>query len=438
MRFIHVNDRYNRDKGMSVNRRLVAAVLVGSFGGFVFGFDLGALSAATHSLRAQFALSPWAFGLTISASIWGTVFGAMFVGRFADRSARRSLIAWCAFLYATASIGVTVPGPARWSLVLAMRFLCGIAIGGFTVACPLYLSELAPIAMRGRVVGLFQVQVGAGVIAAFSVGAVSAQFAPPSVAWKWILGLGAVPAGILLLLARSMPLLNVAAPAEDENLSVVSLSAGPRTQRLFARKNARLILLATSIAVFNQLSGVNVLLLYMLEILSSAGVNISLGHRYTVLISGLSLATTMIGTAYVDRLGRKPLLYLGSIGMAACLLGLGLAVPHHFNPLTYLSIFATYNAFFALSQGTVVWVYLSELFPAGLRGPGQGYGSTVHWIANAILISVFPSVQHASSVAVFYLFALMMVLQIVVVWLWYPETRGTALGSFAVAEGRLR
>ncbi len=404
------------------------AALVGSLGGFVFGFDLGALSAATQSLRTQFALSPWAFGLTISTSIWGTVCGAIVIGRFADKNARRSLIVWCAFLYAVASIGIATPGPARWGLVLTIRFLCGIAIGGFTVACPLYLSELAPAAIRGRVVGLFQVQVGAGVIAAFSLGAVCAQFAPAGAAWKWILGLGAVPAGMLLLLARWVPPLSAAAPATDTHSPAQFQSVGQPDHRLFVRRNARPILLATSIAVFNQLSGVNVLLLYMLEILSSAGVNFSLGHRYTVLISILSLATTMLGTAFVDRVGRKPLLYLGSIGMAACLLSLGVAVPHHFSPVVYLSILATYNAFFALSQGTVVWVYLSELFPVGLRGSGQGYGSTVHWIANAVLISVFPSVQHASSVVVFYIFAGMMVVQIVVIWLWYPETRGTPLG----------
>jgi SP family arabinose:H+ symporter-like MFS transporter len=137
---------------------------------------------------------------------------------------------------------------------------------------------------------------------------------------------------------------------------------------------------------------------------------------------------------FVDKLGRKPLLLFGSAGMAACLLGLGFAIPHHFGPALYLSILVVYNAFFAFSQGTVVWVYLSELFPSGIRGAGQGYGSSVHWIANAVLISVFPTIQYASSVRTFYFFALMMVLQIGVVLLWYPETRGTTIGSVATME----
>jgi MFS family permease len=418
---------------MSLNKRLLIAVFVGSLGGFVFGFDLGALSAATQSLRAHFGLSPWAFGLTISASIWGTVAGAVLAGRFADRSDRRSLIAWCALVYAVAAVGMMMPIRSDWLLVLAMRFLCGIAIGGFTVGCPLYLSEVAPISMRGRVVGVFQVQVGAGVIAAFAVGAVCSHFSPSGMAWKWMLGLGVFPAVVLLFLARFMPQIG----AGNRNLSAVQSSFANSTvpdERLFVRKNTQLILLATSIAIFNQLSGVNVLLLYMLEILASAGVGFSLGHRYAVLISGLTLVITLLGMAFVDRWGRKPLLYMGSLGMAGCLMTLGVAIPHHFNPLIYLAILVVYNALFAFSQGTVVWVYLSELFPPGLRGPGQGFGSTAHWIANAVLISVFPYVQHASSVTFFYIFALMMILQIVVIWLWYPETRGTELGSFAVAK----
>ena len=420
-----------------MNKRLILAVFMGSFGGFVFGFDLGALSAATQSLRAQFALSPLTFGLTISASIWGTVVGSILAGRFADKFDRRSLVAGCALLYAAAAIGITMPFPSEWFFVAAMRVLCGTAIGGFTVGCPLYLSEVAPSAIRGRVVGVFQVQVGVGVIAAFSAGALCAHFAPSGTLWKWILGMGALPALALLLLVKFLPQVEDWGNVSGRDQVAVEIPSQSRmrpAQRLFVRRNARLILLATSIAVFNQLSGVNGLLLYMLEILASAGVDFSLVHKYTVLISGLTLVVTMLGMALVDRLGRKPLLYLGSLGMAGCLVTLGLTIPHHFNPVSYLFLLVAYNAFFAFSQGAVVWVYLSELFPSGLRGSGQGYGSTVHWITNAVLISIFPSVQRASSVGIFYVFTLMMVLQIMVIWLWYPETKGTALGSFAAAE----
>jgi SP family arabinose:H+ symporter-like MFS transporter len=328
-----------------------------------------------------------------------------------------------------------------WLFVVGMRIACGIAVGGFTVGCPLYLSEIAPAKMRGRVVGFFQVQVGAGVIAAFSGGALIAHTAAASAAWRWILGLGALPAVALLVLVRFMP--QIEHNGSSNKTGLKSFPAEPPShwhppaidQKLFRRRNTRLILVATSIAIFNQLSGVNILLVYILEILASAGMSLSLGHTYTVLISFLSLFTTLVGMAFVDRLGRKPLLYIGSAGMAGCLLMLALAIPHHLVSLVYVSILVAYNAFFAFSQGTVVWVYLSELFPPGLRGVGQGYGSSVHWVANAVLISIFPSMQHASNVRIFYIFALMMAFQIVVIWLWYPETKGTALGSFLAAGG---
>ena len=417
-----------------MNKRLMVAVFLASLGGLVFGFDLGALSAASPGLRAQFGSSPWLFGLTISISIWGTIVGAVLAGRFADRYTRGSLIAWCGLLYGLAALIITVPVPSEWLLVLSMRFLCGMAIGGLTVACPLYLSEVAPVAMRGRFVGLFQVQVGVGVLLAFFSGAVCVHVARSTTTWKPILGLGAVPSLMLFFIVSWRPLRNEEQRATDHN----PIAARTTAPKLFVRQNTRLLLLATSIAVFNQLSGVNVLLLYLLEILASAGVNLPLGHIYTILISGLSLVTTLLGMTFVDRLGRKPLLYLGSLGLAVCLLILGFEIPRHAAPVLYLFLLVAYNAFFAFSQGTVVWVYLSELFPTGLRGSGQGFGSTVHWIANAVLISVFPRVQHAFSVRVFYVFASIMVLQILVVWVWYPETRGTALGWFAPAkEGRL-
>jgi MFS family permease len=423
-----------------LNKRLVTAALVGSFGGFIFGYDLGALSASTQSLRGQFHLSPALFGLTVSSSLWGTVCGALLSGRMADRVGRQRLLASCSILYALAAIGIALPIPSAWILVSAMRFLAGMSIGGFTVACPLYLSEIAPIALRGRLVTLFQVQVSVGVLVGFSVGLLVTHLAAPGTEWRWCMGLGAIPAVILVFLLQFIskgdsmlsPGNSHGTPPATMTSFIVERAFG--REKLFCRKNTRPILLATSIAIFNQLSGVNVLLLYVLDILSSAGLGVFLGHTYTVLISSIGLAMTLLGMAFVDRLGRKPLLLWGSAGMAVCLLCLGLAIPHHLGPLFYLSILVAYNVFFAFSQGTVVWVYLSELFSPGIRGAGQGYGSSVNWIANAILVSIFPIMQHASSVRAFYFFSLTMVLQIGVVLLWYPETRGTALGSVAAPE----
>jgi MFS transporter, SP family, arabinose:H+ symporter len=416
-----------------LNKRLLTGAFAASLGGFVFGYDLGSLSSATQSLRSAFSLSPAAFGLTISISLWGTVGGSLLAGWFADRAGRRNLIAGCAALYTAAAVAVIRPVSCEWIFVLAIRFICGLAIGGFTVGCPLYLSELAPVSSRGRFVGLFQVQVGVGVVVAFFVGSMLARGALAGEAWRWCMGAGGIPATALTGLLTMAPDAAKCSNIVDWRGPTLSSEPVPNVhsgrERLFRRRNLRPILLATSIAIFNQLSGVNILLLYMLDILSSAGIGLSLGHTYTVAISCIGLATTLIAMAAVDKLGRKPLLLTGSAGMGMCLFSLAAAVPHHCVPAFYLSILVAYNVFFAFSQGTVVWVYLSELFPPGVRGAGQGYGSSVHWITNAILVSVFPAMQHFSSVRTFYFFALVMAIQIGVVWLWYPETRGTRLGS---------
>lgn len=413
-----------------MTRRLIASAGLGSLGGLVFGYDLGALSSASQSLRDFFALSPGVFGLTISASLWGTVCGAPLAGAVVDRLGRRRLIGFCALVYALAAAAMWVPAISGWHSILLLRFLSGTAIGGWTVACPLYLAEMAPNALRGRLVSLFQVQVGIGVVAAFSLGAVLIRAVPAAHYWRWCLGLGAIPAGLLFTLFPALP--------RDPRLlsgECRALAAGVARERLFQRRYLRPLLWATSIAVFNQLSGVNILLLYLLEVLASAGLGPLLGHTYTVWISSLSLGFTVVGLGFVDRLGRKPLLILGSAGMFLCLAMLAAAIPHHLAPVFYLSILAAYNLCFAFSQGTVVWVYLSELFPPAVRGAGQGYGTTVHWVTNAALIGLFPVLERASPAGSFYGLAALMAVQIGVVWLWYPETKGTALGAAATGSG---
>jgi sugar porter (SP) family MFS transporter len=423
----------------SIVDKLIAG-LVCSIGGLVFGYDLGALSAVSQTLRSEFSLTPSAFGITLSASLWGTVVGSIFAGYLAIRLGRRGLVAICALGYAVASTALALFGAADWRLVLALRVLCGIAIGGFTVGCPLYLAEIAPNEWRGRFVAWFQVQVGVGVVLAFGVGYLLAGLVPAALYWRICFGLGVIPPLILLLFLGRMP--------EEANLfDLQDHQHGPTTAeslgghkssawrspdrkedgRLFRRKHLRPLLLATSIALFNQLSGVNILLLYLLDVLSGAGAGFIQGHRYTLMIAGLGLVITICGTALVDKIGRKPLLISGAAGMAICLWILSATFAHQIGLLECSIVLIIYNACFAFSQGTTIWVYLSELFPYGLREKGQSYGASVHWIANAILISLFPTLQHYSPKTSLRFFGLMMLLQIVVASIWYPETKGIDL-----------
>ena len=420
----------------------VSAAFVCSLGGMVFGYDLGALSAVSRSLRSQFSLSPSAFGLTMSASLWGTVLGSLVAGYLADRWGRRALVAICALAYLTAAIGLASCGPAGWSFVVAWRVLCGIAIGGFTVGCPLYLAEIAPPERRGAFVAWFQVQVGIGVILGFAAGMVFARTLPLALYSRGCFGAGAFPPLLLLCLIPRMPseatwsgprskarardLPAQSLPGEQIEEATARLMRGNRNPDLFRRVHLKPLLLATSIALFNQLSGVNILLLYLLDVLSNTGIDFVKSHTYALLLAGLNLMTTILGMALIDKAGRKTLLLTGAAGMSLCLFVLSGRLPW-ITPLHCLLLLVAYNACFAFSQGTVIWVYLSELFPLEVRAKGQSYGSFVHWGANAALVSLYPALQRFGPEAMFRFFGSVMLLQIVVVIFFYPETTGMRL-----------
>ena len=433
----------------SSRRRMLAAV-ISSLGGMIFGYDLGAVSGATQGLTRAYALSPSLLGLTVSASLWGALLASPIAGRLADRLGRRGLLALCATLYALAVAAIALPVAWPWVVVVFLRLLSGLAIGGFVVDCPLYLAEIAPRALRGRFVGCFQFQIGAGAVVAFAVSAMIANGRLQATEWKWCLGLGALPAaGLLLLLhwvpeephwlarrgrmreaVRSSIWLGLAPeewPVEQCNETQPPLDAGEK--KLFQRRYLRPLLLAASVALFNQLCGVTVLRVYLLDLLASTGMGMTLSHRYGVILAFLNLAALLLGMAIVDRIGRKPLLILGAAGMAICLFLLAWGLRDHGSAVFYLIILASYNLFFACSQGAAAWVYLSEIFPYPARGKGQGFGALVHWIANASLIWLFPVMERALPQSSFLLFASLMIVQIAIVSIWYPETKGTSLGT---------
>jgi len=418
----------------------------------VFGYDLGALSGASQGLVRAYTLSPALFGFTVSASLWGALCASPIAGCLADRLGRRGLLALCASLYVVAACALALPVNWPWSVAVAFRLLSGFAIGGFVVGCPLYLAEIAPRALRGRYVGWFQLMIGVGAVAAFAVSAMVASSLPEIIEWKWCFGLGAIPPALLLLLLHWVPeephwlvrhgrLQEAAASAArlgftNAEWPAASCSKLPEPsaaleEKLFQRRYLRPLLLAAGVALFNQLCGVTVLRVYLLDLLSGTGMGRMLSHRYGVILALLNLAALLLGMTIVDKAGRRPLLIAGSAGMALCLCLLVWGLRHHHAAPFYLIILAAYNAFFACSQGAAAWVYLAEIFPFPVRGKGQGFGALVHWIANAGLIWLFPVMEHAAPQSSFLLFASLMILQIAIVSLWYPETKGTRLGAAA-------
>lgn len=437
----------------SVHWRRALAAIVSSLAGLIFGYDLGALSGATQGLLQTYILTPWVYGFTISASLWGAMCASFFAGGVAERIGRRGLILFASLFYALPAVLLALPLHWPWILILLLRLLSGIGIAGLVVACPLYLAEIAPLQVRGRFVGLFQLQIGVGVFIAFAFSALMARSLPEAAEWKACFGFGAVPPAVLLALLHWVPEVpqwlaahgrrteaDAAASSLGLTLDEWSLereflhrhaSARSAPERLFKRAYLRPLLLATSVALFNQLCGVTVVRVYLLDILSRAGLDRASSHDYGVMLALLNVVALLAGMALIDMVGRRPLLIAGSTGMALCLLALVLALRMQPMPVFYFVILLLYNTCFACSQGAVAWVYLSEVFPLSVRGKGQSFGATVHWIANAGLIWLFPVLESALPQLSFMLFAGFMLLQIMIVVFWYPETKGIRLGEIS-------
>lgn len=433
-----------KDTRTSVAFRRGAAAFFCSLGGLTFGYDLGALAGATRSLAAQYALSPGLFGLTVSASLWGAVLASPIAGRLADRLGRRALLALCAAVYAVAALSVALPFRLPWTVLVGLRLSSGAALAGFVVVCPMYLAEIAPRLLRGRFVGLFQLMTGSGVAAALALSAVLHSVLPLATAWKVYFGFGALVPLFLLVVLRWVPeephwlLRQMRLSAANRAASQLCFAPAEwppateliaQSESLFLARHRRTLMLACLTAVFNQLCGVTILRVYLLDLLAGAGMSAQLAHNLGLLVMVLNVVALLGGLALVDRVGRRPLLAIGSVAMAACLLLLVAALRMHAQAGMYVAILAAYNFNFAASQGAVGWVYISELFPFAVRAKGQGIAAWVHWMVNAGLIWIYPVLEDWRVHSSFLLFAAANVAQFLVVMLCYPETKGKQLGE---------
>ena len=446
--------RYSLNRTLKIsemNQRLALSVLAASFCGLLFGYDIGAISSATLGLRAQFVLSAPALGVAMSSALFGTIVGSISAGFIADSIDRRRTLLLSAFLYCLASFGTCFA--VCFIQFVVFRFGCGVAIGLISVAAPLYLAEIAPSRWRGRVVGSFQVNISIGVVLAFGLGYVFSHHFQPDMAWRWSFASGAVIAllcGALLFRASQSPrwlalkgrsaevcttlkALGSADPGADQAKLAATLDEfrASRQLTLFSRRHARPILLAAGIAIFNQLTGVNVLLYYILDVFAELGSGRLNGRKDAILMAAFSLLVTIIAVGIIDKVGRKPLLLAGAAGMGACLLALPAIRYMGWPAEAVIVVLLCYNVFFGFSQGAVVWVYLSELFPLPVRARGQSFGSTVHWVTNAIIIGSFPSIEKSLGGKAFVCLAAVMAIQFFVILLIYPETKHTSLESLA-------
>jgi MFS transporter, SP family, arabinose:H+ symporter len=432
---------------MKINSSLLRSTGVAALGGLLFGFDTAVIAGATHALTDAYQLSHAALGLTVASALYGTILGALFAGIPGDRYGRRDSLRVMAILYVISALGCAFAWD--WYSLVSFRLIGGIGIGGSSVLGPMYIAEIAPAKWRGRLVGFFQFNVVGGILLAYFSNYLIGLAGFGAAEWRWKLGVSAAPAILFFLLLFGIPrsprwLAKKGRVAEardvlrqigEENVEgelqdiIASIDAdhGHADEPLFQRKYRLPIFLAVSIGMFNQLSGINAILYYLNDIFAKAGFSKVSGDLQAVAIGATNLLFTMIAMMVIDKLGRKKLLLVGAVGTAICLAGVAFifSTAQHEEWLVWLLV--GYIAFFAFSQGAVIWVYIGEVFPNRVRAKGQSLGSTTHWVMNAAISGVFPVLAARSGAVPFMFFSAMMILQFFVVLSLYPETKGVSL-----------
>ncbi len=432
---------------MQLNSILIRSTIVAALGGLLFGFDTAVIAGITDALTKTYHLDPSGLGFTVAAALAGTIVGAMLAGFPGERFGRRDSLRGMAILYVISAIGCAYAWD--WNSLVIFRFIGGLGIGGSSVLGPMYIAEIAPAKWRGRLVGFFQFNVVAGILLAYLSNYIIGTLGFGDAEWRWKLGVSAIPAALFFLMLFVIPRSPrwlVSKGRMEEARSVLQISGAENidyelaqmsatvdqdqshgVQPLFVRQYRLPIFLAISIGMFNQLSGINAILYYLNDIFAKAGFTKVSSDLQSVAIGATNLLFTLLAMSIIDKVGRRKLLITGSIGTALCLGGVAavFASGSHENLLVWLLV--GFIAFFAFSQGAVIWVYISEVFPNRVRAKGLSLGSFTHWVMNALISWSFPIVASHSKSIPFVFFSAMMVLQLIIVLTTYPETKGVSL-----------
>ena len=430
-----------------LNRTVVESTITAALGGLLFGFDTAVIAGVTGALTDRFHLTAWTLGIAVGIALWGTVLGAAVGGYAGDRWGRRYSLRILAVLFSLSATGCGV----SWNLssFIIFRLIAGIAIGASSVVGPMYIAEIAPASWRGRMVGSFQVNIVFGILVAYFSNYIIGTMNLGANEWRWKIGVSAVPAVLFFLMLFRIPrsprwliekgnlsearqvLGMIAGDAADAEMHEIEASlAADRSagnQPLFSRRYRIPVMLAITIAVFNQFSGINPTLYYLNAIFEKAGFSKTSGDLQAVAIGATNLIFTLVAMSIIDRVGRKLLLLIGSVGTCVCLSMVGFLFYTGLHQNLLVVALVGFVAFFAVSQGSVIWVYIAEVFPNSVRGKGQSLGSFTHWVVCASLATGFPYVAHLSASGPFIFFAAMMVIQFIVVLKFFPETKGFTL-----------
>lgn len=431
-----------------MNARIFYWAITSALAGFLFGFDTVVISGAEQTIQKVWGLSAGMHGIAMGTALYGTVLGSVIGGWPTDRWGRKATLMWIGVLYILSAVGCGL----AWDVYsfIAARFIGGIGIGVSTVVAPLYISEIAPPAHRGRLAGMFQFNIVFGIVVAFASNALLSGIGAN--AWRWMLGVAAFPSIAYTLMCFGLPesprwlltrkgdreqglkvlaLIEPNATPEkiqaDANEILASAAQQASAEGFWSMRLRVPILLAVLVAFFNQLSGINAILYFAPRIFELTGLGAKAALLQSVGIGVTNLVFTFVGLWLIDRLGRRTLLTIGSFGYIA---SLGLCAWAFFTrhyAIVPTCIFA-FIAAHAIGQGTVIWVLISEIFPNKYRAIGQSLGSATHWIFAALLTTFFPAMVSAFPPGyVFLFFCFMMVLQLIWVRTMVPETKGVPL-----------
>jgi sugar porter (SP) family MFS transporter len=428
-------------------KKIVVWALIASLAGFLFGFDTVVISGADKKLQVLWNSSDAFHGTVVMGmALWGTVLGAIFGGIPTNKIGRKNTLLWIGILFLFSAIGSAFANNPF--VFAAFRFIGGLGVGASTIAAPAYISEIAPAKDRGKLVAFYQFNIVFGILMAFLSNYLLNDVGENS--WRWMMGVQAIPSVIYLLLMISIPesprwllskfkndeakkvlqLMGQEADYEKikEELDKDNNDASKANDTIFLKKYRTPLVLAFLMAFFNQLSGINAFLYYSSRIFQEAGLGESTALLSSIGIGVVNLIFTLLGVFLIDKLGRKVLMYIGSVGYIISLSLVAMAFFFHWEGIAVPVFLFLFIAAHAIGQGAVIWVFISEIFPNHLRASGQSFGSTTHWVLAAIIPSLIPYLfSTVGPGVVFMFFAVMMVFQLLFVAFMMPETKGISL-----------
>ncbi|MEL0652299.1 sugar porter family MFS transporter [Algibacter sp. TI.3.09] len=429
-----------------MNKKILLWSITAALAGFLFGFDVVVISGADKKLQALWGSSEAFHGAVVMGmALWGTVVGAIFGGIPTNKYGRKSTLIVIGVLFALSAIGSAFSNDPY--VFAFARFIGGLGVGASTIAAPAYISEIAPAKDRGRLVAMYQFNIVFGIMIAYLSNYLLSDIGEN--AWRWMLGVEAIPAILYVLFALKLPksprwllsqsreaeareVLQIIDPTADVDAQIKEFNShaekSDKSETILIKKYRFPLMLAFFIAFFNQFSGINAVLYYAPRIFEEAGLGESSALLNSIGLGVTNLVFTLLGVFLIDKLGRKTLMYIGSVAYITSLGLLAAAFLLEWTGMAVPAFLFLFIAAHAVGQGAVIWVFISEIFPNHLRASGQAFGSSTHWVLAAVIPSLFPFLlKLVGGGLVFLVFAIMMVFQLLFVAFMMPETKGKTL-----------